>query len=284
LENTLPVAARQRHLIVIPVDANGAPTLGAIVKVRNSSSQALIGMRIVEPAQGNLQPPSELHFGLPSLDDVDVTVSFHTPAACIVEFRGCSPNFGFAGLQNRLLVVHPGSAGTFVHNCPVPSPITGMSGTTTGTSTAVPTTTGAIASPAPTTGPAGASSSAGGSDQGFPWIIVVIAAVVALLLAGAIAFIALRRRRSMQDSSSSAVDLDDVKSNPQQVEDNYHTYPDNASERENYQNIDGSQSNNYQTVDAAHEPEDNYQTGDRSNNYQTVEAAQESEGPTYNAY
>jgi hypothetical protein len=269
LENSLSSLDRQRHLVVVPVDSAGAPALGAIVKVFNSSTTSLIGTRIVEPAQGNLQPPSELHFGLPSHDLVDISVTFHTPSPCNVKFLGCAPlALGVPGGQNRLLVVHPGRQGAFVKSCPSPSGTTGGSGsatpgtaTSTGTSTGIAsgttpagtTTRGVIttANTGPVRQPVARSSAGEESDSGILWIVVGIAAVV-LLLAGVVVFLALRRRATNTgDDSAEEVSLDVANSQGDSPipELNYQNFDGNASE--NYQNFEGRQTNNYQTVDVA---------------------------------
>jgi len=78
LENTLPGNAARRSLHVMVLDARGRATrAGAEVRVFAAGTERLLGTRLVDSGSGydsqNLAP---VHFGLPTLDAVDVDVAF----------------------------------------------------------------------------------------------------------------------------------------------------------------------------------------------------------------
>ncbi len=76
MRNELGAELAQRSLAVSVVDARGRATLpGAEVRVYAAGTRRLLGTRLVDTGSGyDAQSVTPMHFGLPSLDRVDVEV------------------------------------------------------------------------------------------------------------------------------------------------------------------------------------------------------------------
>lgn len=81
LRNDLPAERRNRSLSVRVLDEQGRATrAGAVVRIRDARSGAMLGSRIVDTGSGyGSQNDMPVHFGIPSATRVHITVTF--PAA-----------------------------------------------------------------------------------------------------------------------------------------------------------------------------------------------------------
>lgn len=108
--NALPAGVARRSLRVMVLDAKGLPRHpGAEVRLRTAGTDRLLGTRLVDSGSGyNSQGVQPVHFGLPTLEPVDVEVTLvGNQRRIVATLRGVDPVV-WAG---RTLVLRVGEGG-----------------------------------------------------------------------------------------------------------------------------------------------------------------------------